>query len=175
MRSDWKWWFWLLPWKWHPKHRRRSAAPAPTVFPLREFVYLDEVSLKSLLVSQQGELATEFTDQNVLVEQAEISSKIAAAPKGMGAEIGSRFQSTSTLGRQTLRKSVAQSQFKNLLELDSVDILFRGNALEEGPTSAQDLTQADEPARSVRVDRLKRGDLMELEVEPQPIRSIASI
>ena len=74
--------------------------PSPPRFPLREFVYLDEVSMKSLLVSQQGELATEFSEQNVLVEQAEISSKLSAAPKGVGAEIGSRFASTSTLGRQ---------------------------------------------------------------------------
>ncbi|KRE76668.1 hypothetical protein ASG79_17735 [Arthrobacter sp. Soil761] len=135
------------------------------MLPLREFVYLDEVSLKSLLVSQQGELATEFTDQNVLVEQAEISSKISAAPKGMGAEIGSRFQSTSTLGRQTLRKSVAQSQFKTLLELDSVDIRFRSNGQRGSSVSLEDLKQEDETAHSVRVDRLRRGDLVELEVE----------
>lgn len=165
MPAKWKWWFWLLPWKWHPKHRRRIAAPKPPVSPLREFVYLDEVSLKSLLVSQQGELATEFTDQNVLVEQAEVSSKISAAPKGMGAELGSRFQSTSTQGRQTLRKSVAQSQFKTLLELDSVDIRFRTNEQREAPISLENLQQADETAHSVAVNRLKRGDLVELEVE----------
>ncbi|MET3948763.1 hypothetical protein ABIB49_003488 [Arthrobacter sp. UYCu512] len=165
MKANWKWWFWLLPWKWHPKHRRETAAPAPTVLPLREFVYLDEVSLKSLLVSQQGELATEFTDQDVLVEQAEVSSKMSVAPKGVGAEIGSRFQSTSTLGRQTLRKSVAQSQFKTLLEMESIDIRFRSNGLQDGPTSAEDLAQTDESAHSIHVDRLKRGDLMELEVE----------
>lgn len=135
------------------------------VFPLREFVYLDEVSLKSLLVSQQGELATEFTDQNVLVEQAEISSKLSAAPKGIGAEIGSRFQSTSTLGRQTLRKSVAQSQFKTLLELSSIDIRFRSNAQREATLSLEHLVQEEETAHSVRVNRLKRGDLVELEVE----------
>lgn len=165
MRTDWKWWFWLLPWKWHPKHRRESATPRTAVLPLREFVYLDEVSLKSLLVSQQGELATEFTDQDVLVEQAEVSSKMSVAPKGVGAEIGSRFQSTSTLGRQTLRKSIAQSQFKTLLEMESIDIRFRSNGTPDGPISIEDLVQANEPAPSIPVDRLKRGDLLELEVE----------
>lgn len=164
MPAEWKWWFWILPWKWHPKHRRKAETPAPPRFPLREFVYLDEVSMKSLLVSQQGELATEFTEQNVLVEQAETSSKLSAAPKGVGAEIGSRFASTSTLGRQTLRKSVAQSQFKTLLELDSINIRFRSDAQGDAPLSPGDIAQPETP-HSVRVSRLKRGDLLELEVE----------
>lgn len=164
MPAKWKWWFWLLPWKWHPKHRRKVTASTPPVYPLREFVYLDEVSLKSLLVSQQGELATEFTDQNVLVEQSELSSKLSVAPKGVGAEVSSRFQSTSTLGRQTLRKAVAQSQFKSLLELDSINIRFQNKAKGAETLSLEHLAQP-ETALSVSVDRLSRGDLVELEVE----------
>lgn len=165
MRADWKWWFWFYPWKWHPKHRRSAPASTQVVLPLREFVYLDEVSLKSLLVSQQGELTAEFTDQNVLVEQAEVSSKVSVAPKGVGAEVGSRFQSTSTLGRQTLRKSIAQSQFKTLLELETIDIRFRGAPAEDGLTSLKDLPHAESTKSAVEVSSLKRGDLMELEVE----------
>jgi hypothetical protein len=118
-----------------------------------------------LLVSQQGALPTEFTDQNVLVEQSEISSKVSVAPKGMGAEVGSRFQATSTLGRQTLRKSVAQSEFKTFIEMDSVNIRFRGKSPQTASVTAKDLNSADETAHSVRVDRLRRGDLVELEVE----------
>ena len=164
MPAKWKWWFWLLPWKWHPKHRRKVTAPTPPVYPLREFVYLDEVSLKSLLVSQKGALETEFTDQDVLVEQSELSSKLSAAPKGVGAEVSSRFQSTSTLGRQTLRKAMAQSQFKNLLELDSINIRFRNKAKSEETLTLEHLARP-ETALSVSVDRLSRGDLVELEVE----------
>lgn len=165
MGSNWKWWFWFLPWKWRSR-KNRSGPPEfkPQISPLREFVYLDEVSMKSLLVSQNGALATEYTDQDSIVEQAEITSKISAAPKNIGAELSSRFQATSTLGRQTLRKSVAQSQFKDLLESDSVPIKFYDvEDLSVLATAAELFRQ--ESNFAANIDDLARGDLIEVEVE----------
>lgn len=165
MGSSWKWWFWLLPWKWFSrKNNDLSAGSQPKESPLREFVYLDEVSMKSLLVSQDGALATEYTDQDSIVEQAEVTGKISAAPKNIGAELSSRFQTTSTLGRQTLRKSVAQSQFKDLLELDSVLIRFHDVGEHNALKTINDLF-SHESTSAVRIDDLARGDLIEVEVE----------
>ncbi|KWR73998.1 hypothetical protein RN04_01970 [Arthrobacter sp. W1] len=165
MGISWKWWFWFLPWKWSSRKKNdHTPALLERKSPLREFVYLDEVSMKSLLVSQEGALATEYTEQDSLVEQVEVAGKVSAAPKNIGAELSSRFQSSSTLGRQTLRKSIAQSQFKDLLELDSVFIRFHDVETHNSPETTEYLF-GNESRSVVRVEELDRGDLIEVEVE----------
>lgn len=46
---------------WVARRRRRRAARQLEGAPLREFVYLDEVSVYSLVASRMGSVATEHT------------------------------------------------------------------------------------------------------------------
>src|SRR3569832_962441 len=93
---------------WLRRTRRKRAAKRLKAM-LREFVYLDEVSVYSLLASRLGPLATEFTD----TERA--SLKIEAVGVGGGTEVGS----------QVLRKSTVQTSFKELYELEISSLAMR--------------------------------------------------
>jgi hypothetical protein len=164
-KNERRWWFYISPWRWKRKKSLSHTLNEPLSRPpIREFVYLDEISLKSLLVSQQGTLLTETTINESIVEQAEMSNKLVLAPKNVGFEMGSRYQATGTAGSQTLRKSVAQSQFKELLELENLQILFSDTSKAPKAKSVNNLT--DEANRqALSAGRLRRGELIEVEVE----------
>lgn len=70
---------------------------------LREFVYLDEVSVNSLIASRLGPIAAEITES----EHGSIKVEL---PKA--------FSSGVDAGSQVLRKSIVQATFKELYELE---------------------------------------------------------
>ena len=81
--------------------KRRKPAPvtpiAPLPKPLREFVYLDEVSLRSLLSSQTGEVTDVKSEHQENALQAEIGSAIGTnVPLAVKSEITSRFQTSNS-------------------------------------------------------------------------------
>ena len=78
--------------------------------PLREFVYLDEVSVFSLLASRTGPIATEFTKTEAFSLKADA-----------GGFIGSSVET----GSQVLRKSTIQTTFKDLYELERTSFAIR--------------------------------------------------
>ena len=60
-------WFW----RW-----RRKRASKRQKAPLREFVYLDEVSVYSLIASRLGPIAAEFTEKQTASLQSETKSSL---------------------------------------------------------------------------------------------------
>jgi hypothetical protein len=150
-----KWW-----------RRRRRSKPGETANeprkrpPLREFVYLDDVSLRSLLASQKGELTTQVTELLSQADEAELASTVGASSPVLKAEVSARYQTTTSQGTQTSRKAVVQSLFKDLLELDWIDVSLRPEA--SGATSIGDLAASK---FAVRSDDLQRGALVEIDVE----------
>ena len=69
------WWRGLRD-RWRAKRAKKVIENAR---PLREFVYLDEVSLTSLLVSQRDTIPEHVTSGRSVSEQAEISAKASAS------------------------------------------------------------------------------------------------
>lgn len=81
--------------RWKKADRNRTGA-------LREFVYLDEVSVYSLMASQVGLIVTELTETQATSLQSEVSSGVGmSAP--LKAEIGSKVQAGETRSSQVLR------------------------------------------------------------------------
>ncbi|MPQ93228.1 hypothetical protein [Thioclava sp. JE_KL1] len=132
--------------------------------PLREFVYLDEVSLASLLASQKGEITDNITSQTGNELGAEISGSVSTHnPLTPSAEVRSRFQTTNSNSLQTIRKATAQSLFRELHKLDYLRKIQ--------PVKVSERAKSIEDLRSTKFSHvvhsasdLKRGDLIEFKV-----------
>lgn len=140
---------------WRRRTRRKRAAEQQEAT-LREFVYLDEVSVYSLLASRLGPLAAEFTDTETA------SLKVEVAGSGAGTEMGS----------QVLRKSIVQTSFKELYELEVSSLAMRPTDLQvKLPTTSHvdDLVAKKEILMAdgwlIDPEDLLRGSLAELEVQ----------
>jgi hypothetical protein len=92
---------------------------------LREFVYLDEVSVYSLIASRLGPIATEFTDTETNSLRGEIASSFGANAGIAKGDVTARTEAASTQASQVLRKSIVQTTFKELFELESDGLPLR--------------------------------------------------
>ncbi|MCU1267571.1 MAG: hypothetical protein JWM21_3889 [Acidobacteria bacterium] len=135
---------------------------------LREFVYLDEISVFSLIASRLGPVATEFTE----TERASLKAEVAGA--------GGSYE----LGSQVLRKSTVQTTFKELYELEMNSFAMRPITEKQRPpkvNSLNDLMYQREilAAEGWIVDpsKLARGQLLEVEVqlEAEDIFRVSSV
>jgi hypothetical protein len=155
--------------RWRRAERREHG-------PLREFVYLDEVSVYSLVASQVGLVVTEVTDTQASSLQSEVSSGLGVSTP-VKAEIGSKIQASDSQSSQVLRKAIIQTTFKQLRETAerSGALRLRADADASALHTLDDvrrLAQADERSSLVVPSaRLRRGDLIEMDVqlEAEPI------
>lgn len=138
--------------------------------PLREFVYLDEISIYSLFSSRVGAIATDFTearsknfqlDSNVLLGTSEKSIPKKEAKAGAMFNYG---QNT-----QILRKASVQSTFKEFYDFQKDTLLL---IKEFEPTNTKfknplELLKSDisHNQNALYVNDISRGDLLELEVQ----------
>jgi hypothetical protein len=155
--------------QWYRRRRRQRAFKKHP--PLREFVYLDDVSVFSLIASQLGPVATEFTSTEAASLQGEISGTLGANIGIKKAEASSRLQTEQTQTSQVVRRSIIQNTFKELrdhvtstelvLNVEGPDLDMR--ALTSGPT----LNQLEQlaPRGVVHPELLERGRLIEVDVE----------
>jgi hypothetical protein len=149
-----------MAWKRKARHLGSPTLdqPAPersSQIALREFAYLDEVSVQSLLVSIVGTLPAEVTSLTAQSRDAELGGVIGVSSPLVGkAELSSRYKEASSSSRQVLGRAVAESLFKYLYEEISARLVWS-------------------PNHQVGADpiQLRRGDLIEIEVElaPDPI------
>ena len=154
---------WLRRWRlitrfrgWFRRWRRKQASKRQKAT-LREFVYLDEVSIYSLIASRLGPIATEFTETETASLKVEVASSI-----GGGVDIGS----------QVLRKSIVQTTFKELYELEMDSFAIRPIYEQLKPPkmyNLNDLMAATETLITdgwiVDPEKLARGQLLEVEVQ----------
>lgn len=161
----WKFWTW-----------RRSTSISKSVPVFREFIYLDEISVISLLVSHEGEITEQIQEGTSFEEGAQLDSTVRAGLGGVKAEAMSSFQTRSSQSVQTTRKANIQSQFRNLLRrAEKENFVFPGARPRHGVTELADLLDNPELCRSE--DALTRGSLIELEVvlRADPIYRIGSL
>jgi hypothetical protein len=96
--------------------------------PLREFVYLDEVSLTSLLVSQRDTIPEHVTSGRSVSEQAEISAKASVDAVAAKAESATRYQTANSSSVESSRKAVVQTLFNKLRDDANLPITLRDDA-----------------------------------------------
>lgn len=148
-----------IPWL-----RRRSAARATSPRPLREFVYLDEVSLRSLLSSQTGEVTDTRSEQHVEGSQLNIDSAVGfKAPGFSKADIGSRYQTSNSSTLQTSRKATVQSWFGELHRIDGLRLVEPGHTRAALADEAE-LLATEDKSTVVAAGDLQRGALVEFRV-----------
>lgn len=164
---------WLRRRRRRPRRRQQGEAAGS----LREFVYLDEVSVYSLMASQVGLIVTELTETQASSLQSEVSSGIGiAAP--FKAEVGSKVQGSESSSSQILRKAIIQTTFRDLRESAERSGALRLAVTTEPPPSVSSLDDVRALGRSdsrspwvVSPESLKRGELVEMDVhlEAEPI------
>jgi hypothetical protein len=146
----------------------------------REFIYLDEVSVTSLIAARDGAIAETVTE--TLSRSAEADYRISANVPIKGAKVGiaSGQRVTDTSSREVVRRAVIQSTFRNLrtggrqdslpLVRDSRDTRDRFAAKFARP---EDLTRRKQRKLTnagllTALDTLRRGDVIEIEVRLRP-------
>lgn len=152
--------------------RRTKAAKRAEHAPLREFVYLDDVSVYSLIASRLGPIAAEFTDTESASLLGEVGSSAGVTTGFAKAGARSRVEATQTQSSQVVRKSIIQAQFKELVELERDNLVLRPRPEGEGAVpeiaDVADIERlAEEHGNAWLIDpaTLKRGQLVEVEVE----------
>ena len=158
---------------WFRQWRRRKAFTKQKA-DLREFVYLDEVSVYSLIASRLGPIAAEFTETQTESLQGEVGGSLGAGLSNTKAEVSSRALSGQTHGSQVLRKSTVQATFKELYEYELERDTFVMKPLAEDLELPR-IRSIEELIQSIPslvfdgwiVDpgKLKRGQLLEAEIQ----------
>lgn len=162
----------LKSWWQERKQRRRNQAASDETrrnAPLREFVYLDAVSLHSLLVSQNATIPHEVSQAISRADEAELAGKVSGkiGSELVGAtaqgETSTRYQTSNSNSVQSSRKAVIQTLFKELRDLP---LEFKLAARDKDPEplkSTEAVTTAKGPAGEPG-DAFRRGTLVEVEV-----------
>ena len=160
------------------RHRLSERARGP-----REFVYLDETSVYSILASRKGAIATEFRESHT---ESLKSGATGSIGMGLGSNkwtVASNVQAGQVEKSQVLRKAIIQTIFKELYDLECGSLGLRLLHEEEAP-KIQSVTQLEAKIDSlleqgwlVDLRRIGRGDLLEVEVELEadPIFRLATV
>jgi hypothetical protein len=139
----------------------RDAPPRP----LREFVYLDESSLRSLLSSQTGEVTESRSEQSGDSRQGQIEATLGAnMPMLTKGELKSSFQTANSSTLQTSRKATVQSWFRELHGLPGLRLIEPGHSVPE-ITIVEDLLAVTDPSILLPTNALDRGKLVEFRVK----------
>ncbi|PJJ42973.1 hypothetical protein ATK23_0137 [Glutamicibacter mysorens] len=168
----------LKNWLRHPKksfhdwrERRRRKIDAEQIkkeLPLREFVYLDAVSLHSLLVSQTDTIPEAVTQTISRADEAELvgSASVSAGNDLVGkaeSRTTARYQTNNSDSTQSFRKALIQTLFKQLREQP---LEFRLSAPERVNALNEPADVLSAPTNvAAEASTFVRGDLVEVAVE----------
>ncbi len=156
---------------WRNRKRRRLIAKrkkrleeAKVATELREFVYLDGTSVHSLLASRLGPIASEQTDVKERNWETKAAGKVGADLALFDVEGALERSAGTSQSSQVLKKSIVQTTFKDLLELEQEGLLLRCGGDPGNPVG-------------VRAEKLVRGGLVELDVEldVEPVFRMATV
>jgi hypothetical protein len=173
------------------KRKQQQALPSPESEAepgdLREFVYIDDVSVQSLLASRTGAIATDYTDSDTsgTKRTREANAGLKHGPLNVGGKTN-REESSGTTA-QVVRKSNAQARFKELLDAELEGLLLRATPPDALPSTAESSLGAqvvppfeqmrDQHQRHLVAEAdIRRGDLFELEIEleAEPIYGVSA-
>ncbi|MCU1681721.1 MAG: hypothetical protein JWQ81_2460 [Amycolatopsis sp.] len=157
---------------WLKSHAKKAReASAMQLRELREFVYLDEVSVTSLLSSRKGRIPHEFTEGITAAMKAEINGQVEAGAGVVKGRIGSKYESSRSANSQVVSKATVQTLFKTLYDDESKLLAVREPTGDEQPldlNGTKNYFSDSKPKATpwiVEVESMKRGQLMEVEAE----------
>jgi hypothetical protein len=137
-------------------------------------MYLDEVSVTSLLSSRTGAIPSEITETSSSTTRSEVTRGIEADIKVLKPTFGSVLENTRTQDRQVLRKATIQATFRDLYRHEREKLALRPVPDSvDLPTQSQIAAMLDSPGHVidspwiVNSNRLARGNLIEVDVELQ--------
>lgn len=168
---------WLRQWRRKRAFKRQKGD-------LREFVYLDEVSVYSLIASRLGPIASEFTETQTVSLQSDAGSSLQANLGVAKGEVSARTGTSQTRGSQVLRRSIVQTQFKELYDYEKTSLVMCPVAGESGPPRVRTLKELANLTKApvhdgwlVDPEKLTRGQLFETEVhlEAEPIFHVTTV
>lgn len=163
------------------KLRKKQNTERDDAAELREFIYLDEVSITSLLSSRLGAIPSEFKETFSDSLSAEASGQIQANAIVAKTKIGSKFSTSISADRQIVRKATIQATFKDLYEGERKRLAV--SLPKEGENASADIIKQPKDIEKIAQpwaltgSQLKQGRLAELSVELQadPIFRVSSI
>lgn len=160
---------------WRRRRKLKAAAKKQQAPPLREFIYLDEVSVYSLNAARLGSVAADFSETRSSSLRGQVGSSVGAGTAGTAsAGVNSRLSAGQSRESQVTRTAIVQTAFKEFyeleLELDSFAMRPTPTQLSapaiEGIENLKFETQKASPdGWVVDPQMLERGRLVEAEVE----------
>ncbi len=137
----------------------------------REFIYLDEVSVVSLLAGLQGEIKEAVTDTLSRTEDRNLGGTLGAAKAG--ASVESRLGTSRTSTNEVVRRALIQSTFRDLWRRDVGVLLHDISGIKGGSRkpihSYRDLERAlprlEKAKMAVALSDVHRGDIVEMDVK----------
>lgn len=161
--SIWNWW----QHRWgKPQKQKQEAKPEDiSKENLREFVYLDEVSLRSLLSSLKGDLRDSTSVGSSDAYELEAATAVEASNPLVGkAGASSRFQTSNSSSIQTSRKATVQSWFRDFRAIAGIRLVEKATP-KKPATDIEALKRTSEASLMVASRNLARGELVEFRVE----------
>lgn len=149
--------------RWFRQHILKHSLPTDRR-ELREFIYLDEVSLRSLLSSQTGEMTESKSEQNQSNWSAESTLLSSLGNDSVGKVQGtSRFQTGNSSAVQTSRKATVQSWFRELHEMSRLRLISQVENVRP-VRNAKRIIGSRNTSIAAPADCLVRGKLIEMRV-----------
>lgn len=149
-----------LNWK-----KKSGLAPDKKENELREFIYLDEVSLRSLLSSLKGEVTDTKTNNKTISSEGKVGGTLGVeTPLLAKADLTSHFQTSNSSTIQTSRKATVQSWFAELHKIQDTKLI----EIQKHCETAKDLEQLEKEENSSLLMsgiELKRGELIEMRIK----------
>lgn len=155
---------------WFKRGNRNRPRPISTE-PLREFVYLDEVSVYSLLASRKGRIPAEFTESQAASLNNEVGGSFNVGFGGLGSKLGGKSQTAQSQSSQVLSKAVIQTSFKELYDYEKDALSLRSTTdkyvpnIERVSDIVRNLDSLKREQWIVDIEEIRRGDLLEAKVE----------
>jgi hypothetical protein len=134
--------------------RNKRAEPSS----LREFVYLDETSVESLLASLDGEILTGITESRT--RGYELALSATGEAQGIPAGLNPGIRRSRSVAVEEQRKSVAQSAFARLRNRHYSSLRLQAHDARDTVSTPLRI----DASRDVRADSLLRGDLFEIDL-----------
>lgn len=144
----------------------------------REFVYLDETSVISLVAARHGAVPESFKDTVSTTNSSDVGTSLTvpSTPAGPGTGMSTRSASSRTTSQEVVRRAVAQGTFRSL-RIGDTDLRIsvedqpdrpKPAAVANAAELARHLPKLEKQHRAVRSQDLLRGDVIEVQVELSP-------
>lgn len=157
--------------RWIGRRRRQRAWQDKR----REFVYLDEVSVTSLVAARDGAITESFKESMSRTTAAEGGTTIEMSAPGGGPKGGwsSRVSASQTSAQEVVRRAVIQGTFRSLrvgdtdlrLSIEDQPIRARPKAARSIQELSSGITTLQRQRRATRLSDLTRGDVIEVRVD----------